>query len=164
MRLPKIFLQASSRGTPVNKTSILAVFGACAWAFAATPALARGEAGNLMKVTSTTKMQMPGMSMPARTQTRQVCVSASRPDPRQMLKLQKDCTISHLAQTADSLDYHMSCAGEMRMDADAHFRMHDGGMHGTIHSVSDASGQAMTMDMSFDGVRVGGCEYTSPAE
>lgn len=146
----------------MNKTSILAAFGTCAWALIATPALAGGETGNLMKVTSTTKMQMPGMSMPTRTQTTQVCVSASRPDPRQMLKQQQDCSVSRLARTADSLDYHMSCTGDMHMDADAHFQVHGGSMHGTIHSNSDDSGQAMTMDMTFDGVRVGSCEYTSP--
>lgn len=148
----------------MNKTSILLAIGACAWTLATTPALAGGEAGNLMKVTSTMKMQMTGMSMPARTQTSEVCVSASRPDPRQMLKQQKDCSISRLAQTADSLDYHMSCTGDTRMDADAHFQRHGGSMHGTIHSNSDDSGQAMTMDMTFDGVRVGSCEYASPAE
>ena len=147
----------------MHLTSILATSALCALGLVALPAFAN-EPGNLMKVTSTMKMQVPGMSMPARTQTHQVCTSVKKPDPRDMLKQQKDCTLSNLVQTADSVSYHMTCTGQMQMDADAHFQLHsDGGMHGTIHSNSHASGQNMVMDMTIDGVRVGSCEYTPKA-
>lgn len=130
----------------------------------AAPACAQSEPGNLMNVTSTVKMQMTGMSVPPQTHTTQVCASAKKPDPREMLKQLKDCTISNFVQDGDSASYHMVCQGRMPMVGDARFAMHaDGSTEGTVHSTSNAAGRAITMDMSIHGERVGSCQYTPKA-
>lgn len=146
----------------MNPHSILGAFGLCALALIVTPVFAQSEPGNLMKETSVTRIQMPGVAMPARTQTMQVCVSAKKPDPREMTKQQKDCTISDYTKVGDTVSYHMAC-GQMQMSGDARFQLRaDGGMHGTIHSDSNAGGQKMVMDMTIDGKRIGSCNYTPP--
>ncbi|OOG62926.1 hypothetical protein B0E46_12000 [Rhodanobacter sp. B04] len=131
-------------------------------ALASGPVPAQSEPGNLMKVTDVVNMQMPGMSVPPRTQTSQVCTSAKKPDPRQIAQHMEGCAISNYSQSADHVSYHMVCdRNGQQMVGDASFAILPGsGMHGTIHSVSNVQGRGMTMDMTIDAARVGSCDYT----
>lgn len=148
----------------MNTSAILAASCLCALALLVRPAAAQSEPGNMMKVTSTVKMQMSGMSMPARTSTAEVCTSATKPDPRELVKQQKDCTISQFVQDGDSTSYHMVCQGRLPMVGDARFAMHaDGSTEGSVHSISQAPGRTIVMDLTIHGKRTGACQYTPKA-
>ncbi len=146
---------------PVLKLCRLSVL-----ALIATPLLAQTEPGNLMKVTVTSKMQMPGMAnMPARTSSETVCTSVKKPDPRQLMKKNKNCTVSNYQQAGGTISYHMACTGRMQMSGDGKFEMLSGGnVRGQIqmHMANSAGGRTMSMKMSYDGQRIGSCEYTPP--
>lgn len=145
----------------MNLRSPSTICGLCALALFAAPAFAQSEPGNQMQLTNTIKVQMGGTSMPARTTTTQTCVSAKKPDPREMLKQQKECAISNYRQLGDTVSYRLTCTGEMTMVSDATFHFQaDGGMHGTVHSEGGVEGRKMVTDVSIDGKRIGSCQYT----
>lgn len=137
---------------------------AVALALCALPALA-SEPGNLMNMTTRMHMQMPGMSaMPPMSHTQKVCVSAKRPDPRDSMRNGGQCHVSNYKLVGNSVSYHVECSAPMQMSGDGKFAMlANHGLHGTIHMRGNAGGQAMQMDMTIDGTRVGSCDYTPPA-
>lgn len=126
--------------------------------------VAAGEPGNLMKMTTTVHMNMSGMpAMGPMTHSMDVCTSAQRPDPTRMMRDAKDCRVSNYQRTADTVTYHMECSGHMQMSGDGRFQMlPGGGIRGSIHVTGNTGGQPMTMDMDFDGRRIGACDYTPP--
>jgi hypothetical protein len=137
------------------------IFGLCTFALVAGPAFAQSEPGNQLQLTNTIEVQMGGTSMPARTTTKQECVSAKKPDPRKILKDQKECTIDNYRQLGDTVSYRVTCSGEMTMVSDATFHFQaDGGMHGTVHGEGNVEGRKMLTDMTIDGKRIGSCQYT----
>ncbi|UGB36835.1 DUF3617 domain-containing protein [Frateuria soli] len=137
---------------------ILLVTGAGGTAFATEP-------GNLMKMTTTTRMQMPGMSMPPMSHTTTVCTSTQKPDPRRMMQGQKDCQVTDFKREGDLITYRMACTGAVTMNGEGRFEMlAGGGMRGSLHVTGNSGGREMTMDTSFEGQRVGACDYTPPAE
>jgi len=145
-------------------TRSLPVLVACALALAATPVLS-GEPGNMMKMTTTTRMNLAGMpAIGPLSHSMDVCTSAKEPDPTQMMKHRGDCQVSDYKHAGDTITYHMTCGGQMQMSGDGEFTMlPGGGIRGSIHATGQTAGQAMTMDMAFDGQRIGECDYTPPA-
>ena len=92
--------------------------GLCMLWMIALPAAA-SEPGNMMKMTTTAHMSMAGMpAMGPMTHSMNVCTSAQRPDPTQMMKDEKDCTVSNYQRTGDTISYHMECTGHMQMSGD----------------------------------------------
>ena len=72
------------------KSSMMRICCLCAFALAATTASAQSDSGNMMKMSVTMKMQVPGAGdMPARTTTQDVCTSRNH-DMRAMLQQQLD--------------------------------------------------------------------------
>lgn len=134
---------------------------AFALALIVAPASA-SEPGNMMKMTTTTHMSMSGMpAMGPMTHSMNVCTSAQKPDPAQMMRNQKNCTVSNYQKVGDTISYHMVCTGHMQMSGDGKLQMLAGhGIHGSIHVTGNADGHPMTMDMAFDGKRIGTCDYT----
>jgi hypothetical protein len=123
------------------------------------------EPGNLMKMTTTTRMQMPGMSMPPMSHTSTVCTSVEKPDPRRMMRGQKDCKVTDFKREGNVLSYRMACTGAVTMSGEGRFEMlADGGLRGTVHVTGNSGGREMTMDTDFEGTRVGACDYTPPAD
>ncbi len=125
------------------------------------------EQGNLMKMTSTVRMQMAGMpaGMGPMTHTVNVCTSASKPDLSRAMKNAKDCTISDYRQSGDTISYHLSCSGAVQLSGDGKFQRSDNGdIHGSMHMAGQSAGHAMTMDTRIDGTRIGSCDYTPPSE
>ncbi|HWU75578.1 MAG TPA: DUF3617 family protein [Rhodanobacter sp.] len=137
--------------------------GLCVLWMIALPATA-SEPGNMMKMTTTTHMSMSGMpAMGPMTHSMNVCTSAQKPDPTQMMKNEKDCTVSNYRKVGDTISYHMECRGHMQMSGDGKFQiLPSHGIHGSMHVDGNAGGQPMTMDMAFDGQRIGACDYTPP--
>lgn len=147
----------------MNIRSPLALAAICALALASTPALA-SEPGNMMKMNTTMHMKMAGMpAMGPMTHSMDVCTSARKPDPSQLMKNQGDCKVSDYKQVGDTITYHMECSGETQLSGDGKFQMlPDSGIRGAIHISGQSSGQPVTMDMTFDGQRTGACAYTPP--
>jgi hypothetical protein len=123
------------------------------------------EPGNLMKMTTTTRMQMPGMSMPPMSHTATVCTSARQPDPTRMMQGQKDCKVTDFKRTGNVITYRMACTGAVTMNGEGRFEMlADGGLRGSVHVAGSSGGQEMVTDTTFEGQRLGPCDYTPPAE
>jgi len=138
----------------------------CLLVLIGSPALAT-EPGNMMKMTSTTKMEMPGMgvNMPPMTHTADVCTSAKKPDITQMMKNQKDCKVSNYQEVGNTVSYHIECTGKMQMSGDGKFQLgSDGSVNGEMHASGEAgTGQKMTIDVSYNGQKTGVCDYTPPS-
>lgn len=142
-------------------TSRLGLLGAIAALALALPVFAYADVGNLLQMTTITRMSgSPMGNMPPRTRSDKVCVSARKPDPRDFNK-NRYCKVSDIRQSGDSTSYHMECTmpGGMQTRGDGKFQIRgDGGIHGSIHVVSHGS-MNMTMDMNYDGTRIGACDY-----
>lgn len=134
----------------------------CALALIAPPLFARNKPGNLMRLTITSSMQIPGMAqLPPHTFTKQVCTSANKPDPRQMLKQSKQCVIGDYHQAGDIITYHMSCTGQVPMHGDGRFHQLPGGnFSGEMRMTSQLGQQTMTMHTRYHGERLKSCTYT----
>ena len=146
----------------MSVSSMVRICCLCALALLATTAAAQSDSGNMMKMTTTTRMTMPGMAaMGPMTHTMNVCTSAKKPDPSTMMRNRKDCTVSAYKQSGNTISYHMACSGQMQMSGDGRFTMlSDGNMKGEMHVQGSTGSGAMKMDMTFDGVRTGSCDYT----
>jgi len=136
-------------------------FGATALVAAAACAT---EPGNLMKVTVNSTMHVPGMpAMTPPVHTMKVCTRKARPDPRDIMHTQKDCTATHYRQTGDSISFDIVCTGDATMTGNAVFTVHGDDVQGKIHAAMNSGGQPTTMDMTYTGTRIGDCDYTPPA-
>lgn len=144
-------------------SSMVRICCLCAFALLATTASAQSDSGNMMKMSVTMKMQVPGAEgMPARTTTQDVCTSRSH-DMRAMLQQQQDCTVSHYQQVGDVVSYHLVCGGDPpKMTGDARFELlPNGNIKGSVHANSSMGGQSVLMDMTYAGERTGSCDYTA---
>lgn len=135
-------------------------------AFATVPTLAMAEPGNMMKITVTTKVDVPGLpsSMPAQTHTVNECTGKTMPDPRSFMKERKQCKVTNYHKVGDTIGYHVDCSGDVQMAGDASFTFHnDSSVQGKIKMAGNTHGQQMAMDMTYNGVRTGSCDYTPPS-
>ena len=144
-------------------SSMVRICCLCAFALLATTASAQSDSGNMMKMSVTMKMQVPGAEgMPARTTTQDVCTSRSH-DMRAMLQQQQDCTVSHYQQVGDVVSYHLVCGGDPpKMTGVARFELlPNGNIKGSVHANSSMGGQSVLMDVTYAGERTGSCDYTA---
>ena len=137
----------------------------CAFALVVAPLAAHAEPGNQMRMTISAKVQMPGMgTLPVHSHTMETCASARKPDPRQMMQKNTDCTTSNYKQDGDTVSFHMACTKPMPMNGDVRFTLPiNGNVHGTMHLTADQDGKQMVFDTTYDGERIGACNYTPPA-
>ncbi len=139
------------------------VFNCCAVALLFTPMLALAEPGYEMQMTTSMKMQLPSGAMPPQTHTSKVCTSAKKPDMSQIMKGNKTCTISNYKQVGNNVSYHTVCDQGIHMQGDTRMQFQTGGgIHGQTQMVSTSPGQKTSMDVSFDGKRIGSCDYKPP--
>jgi len=146
----------------MSMPSMMRICCLCAFALLATTASAQSDSGNMMKMSVTMKMQVPGAGdMPARTTTQDVCTSKSH-DMRAMLQQQQDCRVSHYQQVGDVVSYHLVCGDPPKMTGDARFELlPNGNIKGSVHANSSMGGQSVLMDMTYAGERTGSCDYTA---
>lgn len=149
--------------------TIRPTIGLCCLALLATglPATdaSASEPGNMMRMHVTSKMQMAGVpfQLPPINHTQEVCVSAKKPDPREMMKQQKDCKVTDYKESGDTISYRMACTGDVQMSGEGNFQMlANGGLRGTMHIDGTSRGESVAMDMSYEGERIGSCDYTPP--
>src|SRR5690606_1187611 len=113
--------------------------------------------GNMMKMTISMKMNIPGMgSIPAQTVTQNICTSKDH-DLRQLVQKQQqeDCSVSDYRQVGNVVSYRVVCGGNPpTMEGDAQFELRpDGSINGTLRATSNMQGQKVAMDMTYAGVR-----------
>lgn len=140
---------------------VLSLCALCLFATTGVPTLAHAEPGNLIKMTVSVKMQLPGINVPARSHTMQSCASTKKPDARKMVQKAKGCTTSGYKEVGDTVSFRMECTEPMAMKGDTTFTMAaDGGVRGTTHMTSAIEGKAMVIDTTYEGQRIGACDYT----
>ena len=118
----------------------------------------------LWETTSSTKMNMPGMDMAARsTKVRSCATAESWNKAFGQGRQNKDCKPVNEKRTATSFSFDLSCSssnatGHVEMDfVDATKG------HGTMHMVVNTSGKALTMDTTWESTYVGAdCGSVSP--
>lgn len=138
----------------------------CAFAMVTTPGLAASEAGNMMKMTVTVTVNMAGLplNLPPTTHTQDVCTSAKKPDPRELTRQQKDCRLTDYKEVGNTISYRLQCDGKMQMTGEGSLETQtNGNLRGTMHLAGTTNGQAMAMDVAYDGQRTGSCDYQPPA-
>jgi hypothetical protein len=130
-------------------------------ALACMPALASAAQGDLMRITTTTHVDMPGappqlLKAMNRPFTRTRCIElARRTDPTIWPEV-SNCAASNVHQSATEVSAHLTCEA-MSADLDIDFQA-DGTVHGTVHMSGAMHGLPMTADQTIDAQRIGSCE------
>lgn len=125
------------------------------------PGLAQAAQGDLMRVTTTTRMEIPGAPAQAagmmnRTTTRELCLTLARRTDPTVWNDVSNCTPSNVHQSAAAVSAHLACKN-MTADVDMHF-LPDGSVHGTVHMQGAIQGMHMTGEQTIDGQRIGSCD------
>jgi hypothetical protein len=104
--------------------------------------------GDLWQVT--TKMQMPGMNMPA--QTSQVCAAKTwtRPPGGE----RAGCTTSNFARSGNTATWDTVCTGQQSMKGHGEITLNGDSYNGTIQF----SGDGFSMTIQLEGKKVGDCQ------
>lgn len=119
----------------------------------AVVATAAPDSGDRYRVT--TKMQMAGMSMPAKPV--EVCTAHAQPVSEQAIPKDKDCDVQNFRIEGSKASYHIVCTGKNAMTGDGEMETLPDGYRGSIKA--QVQGQQVTM--SYEGKRIGGCDYAT---
>jgi len=131
--------------------SILAA-ALCCLAVGATAAPDSGD-----KYRVTTKMQMAGMSMPGKPT--EVCTARAKPVSEQSIPKDKDCDVQNFRIDGSKASYHIVCTGKNAMTGDGEMETLPDGYRGSMK----AQVQGRQIAMSYEGKRIGSCDYASEA-
>jgi Protein of unknown function (DUF3617) len=118
----------------------------------------------LWETTSSTKMDMPGMQMAARTMKVRSCATEESWNKSfGQSRQNKDCKPVNEKRTATTYSFDLSCtSNKVTGHAEMDFGNGTTG-HGTMHMVVDTNGKTMTMDTSWDSTYVGAdCGSVTP--
>jgi len=124
-----------------------------------TPAFAAGP-DNLLEMT--TKIEMPGMNMPA--QTNQVCSPKGKENEAAMPP-DGDCKMTDFKRSGNKSTFRMVCNHPEPMTGTGEF-VTDGpdAYHGKMHMTGKVNGEAMDMTTSYSSKRIGSCTYEDTAK
>lgn len=130
-------------------------------AIVAVPLLAGAAQGDLMSITTTSHMDMPGAppqvaAMMNRTFTRKQCMELARRTDPTIWNENRHCTASNVHQSATEVSAHLVCERGMVADVDVHF-LPGGDVHGIVHLNGNVNGMRMTGEETIDGRRIGSC-------
>ncbi len=127
----------------------------------ATMALAQGP-DELWEVT--TKMDMAGMSMPARTD--KVCKLKGDRDPSKMGEKDKDsdCKMVDSKQSGNRSTWKIVCTKPEPMTGTGDMTHSGDKFDGTIKMSGKSDGEAYTMTQVLSGRKVGSCKYEDPGK
>lgn len=129
------------------------------------PALAFAAKGDLMQITTTMNMKIPGApaqmaSMLNQTHTLKQCIARDRMTDPKTWSTKGDCTASNVHQSATGVSAHLVCRG---MVGDLQVRLLPGGaVHGTMRMSGTDHGMQMTGEQTFDARRIGACDAPAP--
>lgn len=139
---------------PHGSALVLAFLG-----LALAPLLAWSQAGTGTKFRVTSKMEMAGFSMPG--QTSEVC-GPKDGGAQSLVPKQDNCRVENYRASGSKITYDMVCTGKDAMSGRGEFEMLGGGAY---RGKMVATMEGETMTMSFEGKRIGDCNYAteSPA-
>jgi len=115
--------------------------------------VAAADSGDRYRVT--TKMQMAGMSMPGKPV--EVCTAHANPVSEQAIPKDKDCDVQNFRIEGGKASYHVVCTGKNAMTGDGEMETLPDGYRGSMKA--QVQGQQITM--SYEGKRIGGCDYAT---
>lgn len=125
---------------------------------AGAPCLAQTQDGKLIDFHMTAVAQMQGMSMPARSIERKVCMVPGKFDPQALLHEGSDCRISNYRENGATTTFHVACTRPQVVTSDGEFhRRADGGFDGTMHTAMTAAGRAITVQTTYQGTPGAAC-------
>jgi hypothetical protein len=142
---------SESRAMPLFRPRGLVAAAALCSAITASAA---PDSGDRYRVT--TKMQMAGMSMPAGKPV-EVCTARAKPVSEQAIPKDKDCDVQNFRIEGSKASYHIVCTGKNAMTGDGEMETLPDGYRGSMKA--QVQGQQITM--SYEGQRIGGCDYAS---
>lgn len=110
----------------------------------------------------TTKIEMPGMNMPA--QTAQVCVPKGKAN-ESMVPQDSDCKMTESKRSGNKSTFKMVCTKPEPMTGTGEF-VTDGpnASHGKMHMSGKVDGQTMDMTTTYSSKRIGSCTYEDQAK
>ena len=123
-------------------------------AFAAVPPAAAQGKDDLWEVSS--KMEMPGMSLPA--QVNRVCLGKNRKD-EDLIPRQDNCRVTDSKRVGNRLTYRMECTGSEPATIVGDLTFGNNAYYGQMRMTMTKTND--TMNMALSGRRVGDC--TAPA-
>lgn len=135
--------------TPFLPRSTLAVMLCCA----ALTAAAAPDSGDRYRIT--THMQMAGMTMPGKPV--EICTARAQPVSEQSIPKDKNCDVQNFRIEGSKASYHIVCTGKNAMTGDGEMETLPDGYRGSMKA--QIQGQQMTM--SYEGKRIGACDYAS---
>lgn len=135
--------------TPFRLRRVLAVAMFCTTLAAA----AAPDSGDRYRVTVT--MKMAGMSMPG--SSTDVCTAREQPVSAQSIPKDKNCDVQNFRIDGAKASYRLVCTGKNAMTGDGEMETLPGGFRGSIKAQME--GESMTM--SYEGKRIGGCDYAT---
>ena len=118
------------------------------------PAAAQGT-DELWEITM--KMEMPGMPMAMPPQVSKVCVAKGASDENFVPKQQGECKTVDAKRFGNKYTYKMVCDGKNKMTANGEITFKDGAYDGRMDMAGTMEGQAMNMNLTYTGRRVGTC-------
>lgn len=128
---------------------------------AGAPALAQAEEGSLYRVT--TQMELVGLPMQMPGQTMEVCGPKDHSSEK-MVPHDDTCKITDFNVEGNTSRYTLVCTGDANLTAKGEFeQLGPEAYRGKMNMVGTSGGQSIEMNMSFEGERIGACEYTPPA-
>lgn len=110
----------------------------------------------------TTKIEMPGMTMPA--QTNQVCSPKGKAN-ESMVPQDSDCKMTESKRSGNKSTFKMVCNSPEPMTGTGEF-VTDGpnAYHGKMHMTGKVNGEPMDMTTTYSSKRIGSCTYEDPSK
>lgn len=110
----------------------------------------------------TTKIEMPGMTMPA--QTAQVCSPKGKAN-ESMVPQDSDCKMTESKRSGNKSTFKVVCNTPEPMTGTGEF-VTDGpnAYHGKMHMSGKVNGEPMDMTTSYSSKRIGSCTYEDPSK
>ncbi len=106
----------------------------------------------------TTTSQAPMVPTP-RVETDTECIEDGTRSAKDFMQDNKDCTISDVVDTDTVLSYKVTCPnGPMVMKGVSNFKSTGSTMSGIMRMSMSMNGQEMTMDVKWEGKRLGPCD------
>ncbi|HEY6940690.1 DUF3617 domain-containing protein [Dokdonella sp.] len=135
--------------SPYHPRNVVAAALCCA----TIAAVAAPDSGDRYRVTTT--MQMAGMSMPGKPVD--VCTARANPVSEQAIPKDKDCDVQNFRIDGSKASYHIVCTGRNAMTGDGEMETLPDGYRGSMKA--QVQGEQITM--SYEGKRIGDCDYAS---
>ncbi|HEX7339130.1 MAG TPA: DUF3617 family protein [Rhodanobacteraceae bacterium] len=146
----------------MNHHWLAAGMGAALLALASPALLAQATSGKKITFTMTTTVHTQGLTLPARTTTREVCMASQDIDPRRLIEanLKGDCKLDDYTRKGLTTTWRVHCTQPAKVDGTGKLvASADGGFTGTQQFDVAMAGRSMSTTTTYTGVPHGTCAY-----